>query len=217
MRTHAHTRGINTDVDASTLLGKQAHKRASRCTRRGFMTSAGVLKVFLSLCHVLNFLLAPITNLPPAHNRIISCVSISLLAYLNLFPLAFLLCLSASYFYCVSLSLSLSPSLSLFSSSCLFGMNSSLHCRMAGCYDSRLLLTVFGLGGQGRTHTCRRPAMHTHTQGHWHLHLSELPSHTVAARTLVSGIGFSRWSSSSPGPAAVFWVFTQNFSISGHC
>lgn len=103
MHTHAHTHGINTDVDASTLTGKHA----SRCTRRGFMTSVGVLKIFLSLCYVLNFLLAPFTNLPPAHNRIISCVSMSLLAYLYLFPLAFLLCLSASCFSCVSLSLSL--------------------------------------------------------------------------------------------------------------
>lgn len=71
-------------------------------------------------------------------------------------------------------------------------MNSGLHCRMAGCYDSRLLLTVFGLGRTGehthadalrrihaytRTLTTSSSALplHTHTHIYTHLHIWHQP------------------------------------------
>lgn len=68
--------------------------------------------------------------------------------------------LSFSPWCCCTLSLFVSPcfssislSLSLLLSAWLeIRMNNSLHCRMAGCYESGLLLTVFGLGGQRNTH-----------------------------------------------------------------
>ena len=83
------------------------------------MTSAGVLKVFLSLRHVLNFLLAPFTNLPPycsqqnnqLHQHLTPCLSLPLPARSLIVSLSLLFLLRFS----LSLSLSLSPSPSLFS------------------------------------------------------------------------------------------------------
>lgn len=162
---------------------------------------SGCYDGFLRLYHVLNFLLAPFMNLPPAHNRIISLV-FTHGQYLSPTLSPF----SRSLSYCVSQhTAAAAPSSSpYFTNSslplCLFRMNSGLHCRMAACYDSRLLLTVFGLGGG--THTYRRPAMHTHTQGQWHLHLHNCHCTWTCSYTCThsceSGISFSRWSSSPP-------------------
>lgn len=115
---------------------------------------------------MLNFLLAPFMNLPPAHNRIISLV-FTHSQYLSPTLSPF----SPSLSYCVShhtAAAAPSPSSSPYFNSgslplCLFRMNSGLHCRMAECYDSRLLLTVFGLGRRN-THIQRLCNAHTYTK-----------------------------------------------------
>lgn len=148
---------------------------------------------FLGLYRVLNFLLPQFTNLPPANNGVIGLLIISLPPYRCLFRSpSYCVSHHAAAFLLVSRAfLSLSPPFPL----CLFRMNSGLHCRVAGCYDSRLLLTVFGLGGQGNTHMQSPRNAHTYTRT---LTSSSSPSTKPACtHSCRSGISFYKWSSSA--------------------
>lgn len=109
---------------------------------------------------------------------------------------------------------------------CLFSMNSSLHCWMAGCYDSMLLLTVFGLGGQGNTHIQTLHSARTYTRTLTSSSL-ELPLYMSVLTHAQTHAG--PWSLMCiwhqllqmeliPSlPVAIFWLFTQDCSISAHC